>query len=140
MGLGLLQWANMFNISLTPSLKLKVKAWGWISMRKSLRDASKNAFKETTMKNVPIDQFQNFKWRNGVQNRNICEKLSKIGHFKNFNYWSKVNAKVKVNGSRSKSMVSERLHGPGQFWVFGSGHGLVVEIVTSSWWRGTDLD
>ena len=26
LGLGLLHWANMFNISLTPSLKLKVEA------------------------------------------------------------------------------------------------------------------
>ena len=30
-------------------------------MRKSLKDAVKNAFEETTMKNVPIDQFQSFK-------------------------------------------------------------------------------
>ena len=30
-------------------------------MRRSFGDALKNAFKETTMKNVPIDQFQSFK-------------------------------------------------------------------------------
>ena len=54
---------------------------------------------------MPIDQFQSFKWRNGVQNQNLHEKLSKIGIFKNFDFWSKVNAesqsqlsRVKVNG------------------------------------------
>ena len=66
-------------------------------MRRSLRDALKNAFKETTMKNVPIDWFQSFKWRNEVQNRNLRKKLSKIHPFENFDFWSKVNAKVKAN-------------------------------------------
>ena len=53
----------------------------------------KNAFEETIMKNVPIDQFWSFKWRNGVQNWNLREKLSKIGPVGNFDFWSKVNAK-----------------------------------------------
>ena len=48
-------------------------------MRRSLEDAVKNAFEETTMKNVPIDQFWSFKRRNGAQNWNLREKLSKIG-------------------------------------------------------------
>ena len=30
-------------------------------MRRSLGDALKNVFEETTMKNMPIDQFQSFK-------------------------------------------------------------------------------
>ena len=30
--------------------------------------------------------------------RIYMKKLSKIGHFKNFDFWSMVNAKVKVNG------------------------------------------
>ena len=64
-------------------------------MRRSLEDALKNAFEETTMKNVPINQFWSFKQRNEVQNWNILEKLSKIGLFRNFNFWSKVNTKVK---------------------------------------------
>ena len=51
------------------------------------------AFEETTMKNVPIDQFWSFKLRNGVQNWNLREKLSKIGPVRNFDFWSKVNAK-----------------------------------------------
>ena len=67
-------------------------------MRRSLGVALRNAFEEITMKNVPIDQFQSLKSRNGVQNHNLRKKLSKIGHFRNFNFWSKVNAKVKVNG------------------------------------------
>ena len=58
------------------------------------------------MKNVPIDQFWSFKWRNGVQNWNLREKLSKIGPVGNFDFWSKVNAKVKVNCLGSKSTVS----------------------------------
>ena len=70
-----------------------MKAWGLISMRRSFGDALKNAFEETTMKNVPIDQFQSFKWRNGAQNWNLREKLSKIGLVGNFDFWSKVNAK-----------------------------------------------
>ena len=71
-------------------------------MRRSLGDAVKNAFEETTIKNVPINQFWSFKRRNGVQNWNLCEKRSKIGPFGNFDFWSKVNAKVKVNWSRVK--------------------------------------
>ena len=62
-------------------------------MRRSLEDAMNNAFEETTMKNVPISQFWSFKRRNGVQNWNLHEKLSKIGPFGNFDFWSKVNAK-----------------------------------------------
>ena len=62
-------------------------------MRRSLEDAVKNAFEETTMKNVPIDQFWSFKRRNRVQNWNLHEKLSKIGPVGNFDFWSKVNVK-----------------------------------------------
>ena len=62
-------------------------------MRRSFGDALKNAFEETTMKNVPIDQFWSFKRRNGAQNWNLREKLSKIGLVGNFDFWSKVNAK-----------------------------------------------
>ena len=77
-------------------------------MKRSLEEVVKNAFKETTMKNVPIDQFWSFKRRNGAQNWNLREKLSKIGLVGNFDFWSKVNAKVKVkvNCPRSKSTVS----------------------------------
>ena len=32
-----------------------------------------------------------------VQNQNLREKLSKIGLFRNFNFWLKVKTKVKVN-------------------------------------------
>ena len=55
-------------------------------MRRSLEDAMNNAFEETTMKNVSIDQFWSFKRRNGVQNWNLREKLSKIGHVENFDF------------------------------------------------------
>ena len=72
-------------------------------MRRSLKDAMNNAFEETTMKNVLIDQFLGFKRRNGAQNWNLREKLSKIGHVENFDFWSKVNAKVKVNWYRGQS-------------------------------------
>ena len=87
-------------------------------MRRSLGDALKNAFEETIMKNVSIDQFRSLKCRNGAQNRNLREKLSKIGPFGNFDFWSKVNAKVKVNWSKVK-VNSQSAHGsdpggPGQ--------------------------
>ena len=62
-------------------------------MRRSLEDAMNKAFEETTMKNVPIDQFWSFKRRNGAQNWNLHEKLSNIGLVGNFDFWSKVNAK-----------------------------------------------
>ena len=45
-------------------------------MRRSLEDAMNKAFEETTMKNVPIDQFWSFKRRNGAQNWNLCEKVN----------------------------------------------------------------
>ena len=62
-------------------------------MRRSLEDTLKNAFKETTIKNVPIDQFQSFKQRKGVRNCNLHKKLSKINLFKKFDFWLMVNAK-----------------------------------------------
>ena len=101
-------------------------------MRKSLGDALKNAFEETTMKNMPIDQFQNFKWRNGVQNRTICKKLNKIGLFENFYFWSKVNTKVKSPIQLVQGQ-SQRIHGPGQFWVSRSGHKSFAKMLTSSY-------
>ena len=66
----------------------------------------KNAFEETIMKNVPIDRFQSLKCRNRVQNRNLREKLSKIGPFENFDFWSKVNAKIQSQRILVKSIVS----------------------------------
>ena len=85
-----------------------MKAWGLISMRRSFGDALKNAFEETTMKNVTIDQFWSFKWRNGVQNWNLREKLSKTGPVGNFDFWSKVNAKSQsqlVQGQSQRILV-----------------------------------
>ena len=89
-------------------------------MRRSLEDDMNKAFEETTMKNVPIDQFWSFKRRNGAQNWNPREKLSKIGLVGNFDFWSKVNAKsqsqsqsqlvqVKVNGYWSGSVPGFRV-------------------------------
>ena len=89
-------------------------------MRRSLEDAMNKAFEETTMKNVPIDQFWSFKRRNGAQNWNLREKLSKIGPVGNFDFWSKVNAKKsksKSTGPKSKSTDT----GPGRFRVSRSG-------------------
>ena len=46
--------------------------------------------------------FGDLKCRNGAQNRNLCEKLSKTGPLENFLLWSKstVNNLVKINGQR----------------------------------------
>ena len=77
-------------------------------MRRSLEDAMNKAFEETTMKNVPIDQFWSFKRRNGAQNWNLREKLSKIGPVRNFDFWSKVNAKSQsqlVQGQSQRILV-----------------------------------
>ena len=87
-------------------------------MRRSLEDAMNNAFKETTMKNVPIEQFWSFKRRSGVQNWNLREKLSKIGLVGNFDFWSKVNAKSQ---SQLVQDQSQRSVLTGQIRVFGSG-------------------
>ena len=53
-----------------------------------------------------------------------AKKLSKIGRFGNFNFWSKVNTKVKVNKGQSqlvKTVKGQLLlnvpHGPGWFRV-----------------------
>ena len=80
---------------------------------------------------MPIDQFLSFKWRNGVQNWNLREKLSKIGPVGNFDFWSKVNAKVKVNYSWSKSTVSANGSDP-------CSPGLVGPGQRSARWRGAD--
>ena len=100
-------------------------------MRRSLGDAVKNVFEETTMKNVPIDQFWSFKWRNRVWNWNLREKLSKIGLVGNFYFWSKVNAKVKVNCPWSKSTVSANGSDP-------CSPGRVDPGQRSARWRGAD--
>ena len=99
-------------------------------MRRSFEDAVKNAFEETTMKNVPIDQFWSFKRRNGVQNWKLREKLSKIGPVENFDFWSKVNAKSQ---SQLVQCQSQRI----LVWV-GSGFsgrvtGRAVDPLTSSY-------
>ena len=106
-----------------------MKAWGWISTRRSLEDAVKNVFEETTMKNVPIDQLWSFKWRNGVQNWNLHEKLSKIGSVRNFDFWSMVNAKSQsqmVQGESQRVLVRVGSRFPGRVT------GRTVEPLTSA--------
>ena len=109
-----------------------MKAWDWISMRRSLEDAMNKVFEETTMKNVPIDQFWSFKWRNRAQNWNLCKKLSKIGHVGNFDFWSKVNAK-----SQSQSQLvqgqSQRILVRVGFEFSGRVTGRAVNPLTSSY-------
>ena len=82
-------------------------------MRRSLEDAVKNAFEETIMKNVLIDRFQSLKCKNGAQNRNLREKLSKIGPFENFDFWSKVNAKSQSQRILVKSTINAHGSDPG---------------------------
>ena len=89
-------------------------------MKRSLEDAMNKAFEETTMKNVPIDQFRSFKQRNGVQNWNLREKLSKIGPVGNFDFWSKINAKMSKSTSPGSKSTDT---GPDRFQVSRSGHG-----------------
>ena len=111
-------------------------------MRRSLEDAMNKAFEETTMKNVPIDQCWSFKWRNGVQNWNLREKLSKIGPVRNFDFWSKVNAKSQsqlVQGQSQRILVRV---GSG---FLGRVMGRTVEPLTSSYdvsmtWTRADVD
>ena len=88
-------------------------------MRRSFGYALKNAFEKTTMKNVPIDKFQSFKRRNGVQNWSLREKLSKIGPVENFDFWSKVNAKKSKSTSPGSKSTDT---GSGRFRVSESGH------------------
>ena len=77
-------------------------------MKRSLENAMNKAFEETTMKNVPIDQYWSFKRRNRAQNWNLREKLSKIGPVRNFDFWSKVNAKSQ-NQSQLVQGQSQRI-------------------------------
>ena len=94
-------------------------------MRRSLEDAVKNAFEETTMKNVPLDQFWSFKRRNGVQNWNLREKLSKIGPVGNFDFWSKVNAKSQSQLVQSQSQL---VQGQSQWIVVWVGSGFPSRV------------
>ena len=111
-------------------------------MRRSLEDAMNKAFEETTMKNVPIDQFWSFKRRNGAQNWNLHEKLSKIGLVGNFDFWSKVNAKSQsqlVHGQSQRILVRVCSGFPGRVT------GQAVELLTSSYdmsltWTRADVD
>ena len=111
-------------------------------MRRSLKDAMNKAFEETTMKNVPIDQFLSFKRRNGALNWNLCEKLSKIGPIENFDFWSKVNAKSQsqlVQGQSQRILVRVSFGFPSRVT------GRAVEPLTSSYdisltWTRADVD
>ena len=97
-------------------------------MRRSLKDVMNKAFKETTMNNVPIDQFWSFKRRNGAQNWNLRKKLSKIGPVGNFDFWSKVNAKNQsqlVQGQSQRILVRVGSGFPGRVT------GRTVEPLTS---------
>ena len=132
-GLGLLHWANISNIYIyiyisntLPQTQdgSSMKVWGWISLRRSLGDAVKNAFEETTINNMPIHLFRSFKWRNGVQKQNLHEKLSKIGLFKNFDIRSKVNAKSQsqlVHGQSQRRVLTGQIRvvRVGLVWVNG---------------------
>ena len=111
-------------------------------MRRSLEDAVKNAFEETTMKNVSINQFWTFKRRNRVQNWNLRKKLSKISPVGNFDFWSKVNAKSQsqlVQGQSQRILVRV---GSG---FSGRVTGRTVDPLTSSYdvsltWTRADVD
>ena len=97
----------------------------------------KNAFNETKMKNMWIDQFQSLKWRNGLYNQvslNLREKLSKINPFRNFDFLSKLNAKSK-SMIWSKSMINKSQWAiqPGRFRVSESDHGSTAKTLTSSY-------
>ena len=94
-------------------------------MRRSLKDAMNKAFEETTMKNVPIDKFWSFKRRNGAQNWNLREKLSKIGPVGNFDFWSKVNAKSQSQSQRILVRVGSGFSGRVT--------GRAVDLLTSSY-------
>ena len=81
-------------------------------MRRSLGHALKNAYEETTMKNVSIDQILSFRWWNGVQNQNLHKNLSKIGHFGNSNFSSKsqqMSQSQKLSTHKGPWVKSEKL-------------------------------
>ena len=111
-------------------------------MRRSLEDAMNKAFEKTTTKNVPIDQFLSFERRNAAQNWNLREKLSKIGPIKNFDFWSKVNAKSQsqlVWGQSQRILVWVDSEFPGR------ATGQAVDPLTSSYdmsltWTKADVD
>ena len=111
-------------------------------MRKSLEDAMNNAFKETKMKNVPIDQFWSFKRRNEVQNWNLREKLSKIGPVGNIDFWSKVNAKSQsqlVQGQSQRILIRVGSGFPG--WVTVQAEDpLTSSYDVSLTWTRADMD
>ena len=147
LGLGLLHWANICLIYISNTLPQtqggsSMKTWSWISMRRSLGDAVKNAFKETTMKNMPIDRFRSLKCRNEAQNQNLCKKLSKIGPFRNFDFWSKINTKSQSQRILVKSTVrahGSNPNGPGRVGQVNSQLGDVVltrRHCWRVWWRG----
>ena len=111
-------------------------------MRRSLENAMNKAFEETTMKNVPIDQFWSFKRRNEAQNWNLREKLSKIGLVRNFDFWSKVNAKSQsqlVQGQSQRILVRVSSEFSGRVT------GRAVDLLMSSYdvlltWTKADVD
>ena len=102
------------------------------------------AFEETTMKNVPIDQYWSFKRRNRAQNWNLREKLSKIGPVRNFDFWSKVNAKSQ-NQSQLVQGQSQRILVRVGSGFSGRVTGWAVDPLTSSYdvsltWTRADME
>ena len=93
-----------------------MKSWGWISMRRSLGDTLKNAFKETSIKNVLIEWFKSFKWRNRVQNQNLLEKIGQDRPYQKFWLLVKDQCNKFKSMIRSKSTIStiNNLNSPSQ--------------------------
>ena len=60
------------------------------------------------LKNGPIMWFRSFKWRNIPQNWNLRKKLSKIDPVENFDFWSKVNAKV---DKQKLNLIARKVNG-----------------------------
>ena len=101
-------------------------------MRRSLGDALKNAFEETMMKNVPINQFSELQMKKWSPKLNLRKNLSKIGPLEKFNFWSKVNAKVKQKKVQSQRSATVRVGC--RFSRSGHGSGCrVPDIILMMW-------
>ena len=77
--------------------------------------------------------FRDLKCRNGAQNQNLHEKLSKTSPIENFSLWSKstVNDLVKVNGQQLMWQYvkqSRRVGRMGEHGLAREAHGTACEI------------
>ena len=137
LGLGLLHWANICLIYISNTLPQtqggsSTKVWGWISMRRSFKNAVKCLWRNHNEEcaNWPILELQMKKRSLKLESTRKTEQDRPLSEILTFGQKSTQKVKVKVNWSRVK------VNG---YWS-GSGHGSSNKSADIILWCVADVD